>query len=160
MNISNDCVATIHYTLKNDAGEIVDSSIGEEPLHYLHGAQNIVIGLENALAGKTVGDKLSVVVAPAEAYGEHNSALIQAIPRDMFSGIDTIEVGMAFHAQTQYGMQEVEVTKIEGDTITVDGNHPFAGENLHFDVEVLDVREASKEEIDHGHAHGPGGHDH
>ena len=153
MNISNDCVAGIHYTLKNKDGEILDSSLDSEPLLYLHGAQNIVPGLEKELAGKTIGDTLSVIVTPDEGYGNYNKGLLQELPRDMFSGIDLIEVGMEFHAETQYGRQVVEVTKVENDTITVDGNHPLAGKNLHFDVEIVEVREATKEEIDHGHVH-------
>jgi len=160
MNISNDCVAGIHYTLKNDAGEVLDSSIDAEPLLYLHGAQNIVPGLEKELAGKALGDKISVVVAPAEGYGDYNDSLLQELPSNMFSGVDSIEVGMEFHAETQHGKQIVAVTKVENDTVTVDGNHPLAGQNLHFDVEIVEVREALKEEIDHGHVHGPGGHNH
>lgn len=154
MNISNDCVAGIHYTLKNEEGEIVDASTKDEPFYYLHGAQNIVKGLENELAGKTTGDKLAVTVLPDDGYGEYRADLVQAIPRDMFNGIDTIEVGMEFHAETQHGRQVVKVVNIEGDAITVDGNHPFAGKNLYFDVEIIAVREATKEEIDHGHVHG------
>lgn len=160
MKILNECVASFHYTLKNDDGEIIDSSNGGEPLAYLHGAHNIVIGLEKELEGKSVGDKLSVSVAPAEGYGEREDNLIQPIPRSMFQGVENIEVGMQFHAQTEMGNQVVSVTKVEEDTITVDGNHALAGETLHFDVEIMDIREATKEELDHGHVHGPGGHDH
>jgi len=160
MNIINDCVATIHYTLKNSAGDVLDSSENAEPLPYLHGAQNIVPGLEKELAGKTTGDKLSVIVKPEEGYGDYSKELLQELPRTMFSGVDTIEVGMEFHAETQHGRQVVAVTKVEDETVTVDGNHPLAGQDLHFDVEILEVREATKEEIDHGHVHGPGGHDH
>ena len=160
MNIINECVAAFHYTLKNDAVEVVDSSEGQEPLYYLHGAHNIVPGLEKALEGKTVGDKLSVTVEPAEGYGDHDEALMQELPRSMFTGVDKIEVGMEFHAQTEMGQQVVAVTKVDDETVTVDSNHPLAGQNLHFEVEITEVREASKEELDHGHVHGPGGHHH
>lgn len=155
MNITDKLVASIHYTLKNDAGDIMDTSEGEEPLSYLHGAQNIVPGLEKQLEGKSIGDKLSVIVSPEEGYGEYDANLIQELPRSMFDGVDNIEVGMEFHAQTQQGMQIVEVKKIEGDTITIDGNHPLAGHTLHFDVEITDIREASADELEHGHVHGP-----
>lgn len=154
MQITNDVVASIHYTLKNADGEVLDSSENQEPMHYLHGAHNIVAGLEKALDGKSTGDNLSVTVEPAEGYGEYNPELIQALPKDMFTGVDTIEVGMEFHAQTpDGGMQIIEVKSIDGDTVTVDGNHPMAGQTLHFDVEVTDVRKATADELEHGHVH-------
>lgn len=156
MQITQQCVAGIHYTLKNDEGEIVDSSQGQEPLFYLHGAQNIVPGLESVLDGKTVGDKITVVVGPEEGYGEYDATLVQQLPSSMFAGVDKIEVGMEFQAETQHGMQVIAVTHVEDDTVTVDGNHPLAGQNLHFDVEVTEVREATADELEHGHVHGPG----
>ena len=125
--IRHQCVATIHYTLKNEQGDVLDSSVGEEPLDYLQGYQNLVPGLEMALEGKAVGDKLSVVVEPDMGYGEKDPNLIQELPKDMFGGIDQIEVGMAFHAETENGQQVVEVIDVEGDTVTIDGNHPLAG---------------------------------
>lgn len=160
MQIAQDCVALIDYTLTNDAGDVIDSSQGGEPLAYLHGHQNIIPGLEKALAGKTAGDSLKVSIAPAEGYGDKNPSLIEQVPRHMFSGVDNIEVGMQFHAQTGGGMQVITVSAVDGDTITVDGNHPLAGETLHFDVTVKEVRAASQEELDHGHVHGVGGHHH
>ncbi|GAA5316419.1 MAG: peptidylprolyl isomerase [Candidatus Pelagadaptatus aseana] len=155
-------VANIHYTLKNDAGEVLDSSEGQEPLAYLHGAMNLVPGLEKELEGKSAGDKISCVVEPEEGYGEKDPELIQELPRNMFGGVDTIEVGMAFHAETQNGMQVVEVIDVEEDAVTIDGNHVLAGERLHFDVEIIDIRDATEEELSHGHVHAPGGcgHDH
>lgn len=150
MQITQQCVATIHYTLKNDEGEVIDSSEGQEPLLYLHGALNIVPGLENALEGKAAGDKINVIVNPEEGYGEYDAELVQQLPREMFTGVDTIEVGMEFHAQTEHGMQILAVTHIEDDTITVDSNHLLAGQNLHFDVEVIKVRQASEEELKQG----------
>lgn len=160
MNISDNCVASFHYTLTNSTGEVLDSSIGQEPLSYLHGAGNIIPGLEKALAGKTVGDKLKVSVNAAEAYGERDSSMVQELPNSMFSGVNKIEVGMEFHAETEHGLQVVTVTAVEGDTVTIDGNHPLAGVDLNFDVEITEVRNATSEELDHGHAHGAGGHHH
>ena len=160
MQIANDVVALIEYTLTDDQGNVIDSSVGGEPLAYLHGAGNIIPGLESALEGKKVGDSLKVSVAPAEGYGEKDDGLLQVVPRTMFRGVDQIEVGMQFHAQTDYGMQVITVAKVEGDNVTVDGNHPLAGQNLNFDVKVVEVRAASAEELEHGHVHGAGGHHH
>jgi FKBP-type peptidyl-prolyl cis-trans isomerase SlyD len=160
MQINEKVVASFHYTLTDDAGETIDSSADSEPLEYLHGANNIVPGLEKEMLGKVKGDKFSVVVAPAEGYGEWDDSLQQELSKSMFQGVENIEAGMQFHAQTQHGQQVVTVTKVDGDNITVDGNHPLAGQNLNFDIEITDVREATKEELDHGHAHGPGGHNH
>lgn len=160
MSITKDSVASFHYTLKDDDGNTIDASAGQEPLPYLHGAGNIVPGLERELEGKVVGDKLSVVVKPIDGYGERNETLIQELPKAMFAGVEDIQAGMDFHAETDDGQQMVTVTKVEGDTVTIDGNHPLAGQNLHFDVEVTDIRDASAEELEHGHVHGPGGHQH
>lgn len=151
MKITDKLVASFHYTLKNDAGETLDSSNDHETLPYLHGAQNIVPGLEKEMEGKAVGDAFSVIVKPEEGYGEHDENLIQELPKAMFGGVDTIEVGMEFHTQTEHGQQIVAVRKVEGETVTIDGNHPLAGQSLHFDIEVKDVREATAEEIEHSH---------
>ena len=155
MEIKNQLVASIHYTLKDDEGTVIDSSEGQAPLDYIHGAQNIVPGLEKELTGKQVGDKFHVVVAPEEGYGEYDASLVQAVPRSMFSGVDDIEVGMEFHAQTQQGMQVVEVVEVEEDTITINGNHPLAGKTLNFDIEVTAIREATADELAQGHLHKP-----
>lgn len=160
MNITNDCVASFHYTLTDSSGKTLDSSEGHEPLSYLHGAGNIIPGLESALLGKIAGDKLNVAVPAAQAYGLRDDGLIQELPSSMFSGIDKIEVGMEFHAETEHGMQVVTVTKVEGDTVTIDGNHPLAGVDLNFAVEITEVRSATEDELHHGHAHGAGGHHH
>ena len=160
MQIANNVVALIEYTLTDDQGEVIDSSVGGEPLAYLHGAGNIIPGLEKALEGKQQGDALKVSIAPADGYGEKNEGLLQVVPRAMFQGVDQIEEGMQFHAQTDHGMQVITVAKVDGDNITVDGNHPLAGQTLHFDVKVVEVRAASQEELDHGHVHGVGGHHH
>ncbi|MBN3561654.1 FKBP-type peptidyl-prolyl cis-trans isomerase [Aliamphritea spongicola] len=160
MQVADNKVVLIHYTLTNAAGEVLDSSAGGEPLAYLHGKGNIVPGLENALTGKQVGDKQQVEVSPEEGYGQPNEELIQEVERNLFDGIDTIEIGMQFMAQTPWGEQPVVVTAVTDETVTVDGNHPLAGDVLNFDVEVVEVRDASEEELEHGHAHGAGGHHH
>ena len=160
MQVAQNAVVAIHYTLTNDAGEKIDSSEGREPLAYLHGQGQIVPGLERELEGKAAGDKVQAKVSPAEGYGEKIDAMVQEIPMDAFQGVESVEPGMQFQAQTENGPLTVTVTKVEGDTATVDGNHPLAGETLNFDVEIVEVREASAEELEHGHAHGEGGHQH
>ncbi len=160
MQIAQDSVVSIHYTLTSDAGEVIDSSSGNDPLVYLQGHGNLIPGLERELAGKQAGDKLSVRIAPADAYGELDDALIQEVPRAAFGGAPEIQVGMQFQAQSNHGPHTVTITKIVGDAITVDGNHPLAGQHLNFAVEIADVRAATQEELSHGHVHGPGGHHH
>lgn len=157
--IGNNSVVGINYTLTNDAGEVLDSSEGRGPLVYLHGAHNLIPGLEAQLTGKTVGDSFKATIAPEDAYGAHNPALVQTLPREMFRGVDNIEVGMGFTAQGPQGQQHIVVTAVNGDEVTIDGNHPMAGKTLHFDVEVVSVREATEEEIEHGHVH-DGSHHH
>ena len=158
MQVADNMAVSIHYTLTNDDGEVLDTSIGDEPLVYLHGVGNIIPGLENALHGKVAGDKFNVHIAPEDAYGELMEEMIQVIPRDMFEGIDNIEVGMQFNADVSSGSGVVTVVNIEDDDITIDGNHPLAGLALTFDVEVIDVRVATEEEAKHGHIHGAGCH--
>jgi FKBP-type peptidyl-prolyl cis-trans isomerase SlyD len=160
MNISEHCIASFHYTLTDGSGKVLDTSEGQEPLAYLHGSGNIIPGLEKALLGKTVGDKLHVSIPAAEAYGLRDDTMVQELPSNMFDGIDKIEVGMEFHAETEHGLQVVTVTKVDGDMVFIDGNHPLAGVDLTFDVEITEVRAASEEEMEHGHAHGAGGHHH
>ena len=154
MKIQDNCVVSIHYTLKGADGEVIDSSAGGEPLNYLAGAENIIPGLERELDGCVVGDQKNVVVQAADGYGELMAELVQTLPAEAFSGIENIEVGMEFQAQTSSGgMQYVVVTAIGDEGITIDGNHALAGKELHFDVTVDSVREATEEEIAHGHAH-------
>jgi FKBP-type peptidyl-prolyl cis-trans isomerase SlyD len=160
MQIAQDTVVSIHYTLTDDAGETVDSSVGGDPLFYLHGNGNLVPGLENALEGKNVGDKVTVTVAPAEGYGEYDKNLVQRVPRRAFKGVAEVKQGMQFQVQSDQGPRSVTVTNVAGDMVTVDGNHPLAGKNLNFAVEILEVRTPSEEELAHGHVHGPGGHHH
>jgi len=161
MTISENNVVSFHYTLTDDEGNTVDSSAGGEPLVYLHGAGNIIPGLEKELTGKSVGDKFVVSVAAAEGYGEVIPEMIQQVPKEAFQGAPELQVGMQFEAGTQDGGRvPVTITAIEGDVVTVDGNHPLAGKNLNFDVSIEDIRDASEEELAHGHVHGPGGHHH
>lgn len=154
MKNTENPVVSIHYTLTNKAGEQLDSSIGSEPLTYLHGAGNIIPGLENALADKTVGDKLTVIIEPEDAYGERNEEHIQTVPKEMFEGIDKIEVGMQFQADSSNGPAIVTITAVDGDQVSIDGNHPLAGEQLTFDVEIADIRPATETEMENGHIHG------
>jgi FKBP-type peptidyl-prolyl cis-trans isomerase SlyD len=160
MTITQDSVVLLHYTLKDDAGEVIDSSSSGEPLAYLHGHGNLVPGLERELADKSAGDKLSVKISPADGYGEFDKGLIQRVPRRALKGIKNINVGMRLHAQTEQGPQAVTVTQIVGDMVTLDANHPLAGKNLNFDIEIVEVRGATPEELEHGHVHAPGEHHH
>jgi FKBP-type peptidyl-prolyl cis-trans isomerase SlyD len=160
VEISSDRVVTIHYTLKNDSGTVLDSSAGGEPLAYIQGHGNLVSGLEKALEGKEHGSSLAVVVAPAEGYGERDETLIQRVPKRTLQGSGDIKKGMQFQARTDDGMRLFTVTAVIGDMVTLDGNHPLADQTLHFDIEVVGVREATAEELEHGHVHGAGGHHH
>ncbi|MDX5152530.1 MAG: peptidylprolyl isomerase [Acidiferrobacterales bacterium] len=160
MQISKHKAVAIEYTLTNDSGEVIDTSEGQDPLSYLHGAGNLISGLEQALEGKSAGDALQVTISPEDAYGQRVDELVQKVPRDRFDGASELEVGMRFQASSDHGETLVTITEVSDDEVTVDGNHPLAGETLHFDVKVVDVRDASEEEVAHGHIHGPGGHDH
>jgi len=160
MPIAQNSVVTIHYTLKDDAGEVIDSSREGDPIAYLHGHGNLVPGLERELEGKNTGDKVNVSVAPDQGYGEYDKSLVQQVPRRALQGIANIKVGLRLQAQTPQGPRAVVVTRLVGDMVTIDGNHPLAGKSLNFDVEITDVREATEEELSHGHVHGEGGHHH
>jgi FKBP-type peptidyl-prolyl cis-trans isomerase SlyD len=160
VEISADRVVSIHYTLKDDRGAVLDSSAGGEPLAYIQGHGNLVVGLEKALEGKQTGDSLAVIVAPAEGYGIRDESLIQRVPKRSLQGGGAIKKGMQFQARTDDGMRLFTVTAVIGDMVALDGNHPLADQNLHFDVQIVDVREATAEELEHGHVHGAGGHHH
>jgi FKBP-type peptidyl-prolyl cis-trans isomerase SlyD len=160
MKIAHEKVVSIHYTLKNKEGTVLDSSSGSDPLAYLHGFGNIIPGLENALEGKEKGEKLAVTVEPEQGYGARDEQLVQAVPRSAFKGVDDLAPGMQFQAQGPQGARLVVVTQVAQDVVTVDANHPLAGQTLHFDVEVSEVRDATAEELEHGHVHGPHGHHH
>jgi len=160
MQIAEQKVVTLNYTLRDGEGDLIDES-RDGTFVYLHGAHNIIPGLENALTGKSAGDSLSVAVEPADAYGVRDDSRIETVPRHMFPTDSPVEPGMQFHAQGPQGqMITISVVSVQEGTVTIDGNHPLAGVQLHFDVEVIDVRDASPEELDHGHVHGAHGHHH
>lgn len=160
MTVTKGKVVQMSYVLKNTKGDELDRSDEGSSFEYLHGAQQIVPGLENALEGLKKGDKKKVSVSPAEGYGEINPQLRVIVPRSEFAKEMKLAVGMEFQAQLEDGPAILRIHSIDGDKVTVDGNHPLAGETLHFDIEIVGVRDATKEEISHGHAHGPHGHDH
>jgi len=160
MQIEKNTVATIDYTLTDPNGQVIDSSKGRQPLAYLHGASNIIPGLETALEGKDVGENINVTIPPEQGYGARDPNLVQPVPRSNFKGIAEIKPGMQFQAQTAEGARVVTVVQVDDQNVTVDANHPLAGMELKFDVKVVDVRKATPEEVTHGHAHGAGGHNH
>jgi FKBP-type peptidyl-prolyl cis-trans isomerase SlyD len=160
MQIENNRVVSIAYTLKDDDDNVIDQS-SDGSFCYLHGASNIIPGLEDALAGKAAGDELSVTIPPEQGYGVRDDARVQDVPRNMFPAEQEIQPGMQFHAQGPDGQSIVVlVTKADDATVTVDGNHPLAGVQLNFDVKVMEIRDATAEELEHGHVHGPDGHAH
>ncbi len=154
MFIADNHVVSIHYTLTGEDGQELDSSSGKEPLVYLHGTNNIIPGLERALTGKKAGDKVQVTVQPEDGYGILDSALVQTLPHDAFEDIDDVQPGMTFQAKGADGQEQlITVQAVNEQGITVDGNHPMAGQVLHFDVLIEGVRKATPEEMSHGHAH-------
>ena len=156
MQITKNKVAGIHYTLRDNSGTVLDTSDGRDPLYYLHGAGNLIAGMEEGLEGKTEGDKFELKISPDKGYGEKDPTMTQKVPRSAF-GDQEVKKGMKF--STDRGAV-VTVTEVGLDAITVDANHPLAGVELNFNVEVMEVRNATAEEIQHGHVHGPGGHHH
>jgi FKBP-type peptidyl-prolyl cis-trans isomerase SlyD len=159
MQIVKQSVVTIDYTLTDPHGEVLDSSTPDEPLTYIHGSGSIIPGLENALAGKSAGDAIQVTIPPADGYGDRDEDLVQAVPRERFPD-GSIEVGMRFHAEGEDGTRVVTVVAVDAQKVTVDANHPLAGMTLAFDVKILEVRDATADELEHGHVHGKGGHHH
>ena len=160
MAIEKDKVVSIDYTLTGDNGQVLDSSQGREPLAYLHGAGNIIPGLESALEGKDAGDELNVQIPPDQAYGPRDERMVQPVPRAAFQGVPDIQPGMQFQANTNAGTRLITVVDVAGDQVTIDANHPLAGATLNFDVKIVNVRDATEQEKSHGHVHGPGGHQH
>ncbi|MEZ5525125.1 MAG: peptidylprolyl isomerase [Pseudomonadales bacterium] len=161
MTISEQKVVTIHYKVVDAAdGSLIESSEGQQPMAYLHGANNLIPGLEKALEGKKVGDEFEVTIAPEDAYGERHASGVQQVPIEAFKSIEKIEVGMVVTAETEQGPANLTITEIDEATVTVDANHPLAGKSLTFNVSVEAIRDASQEELEHGHAHGPEGHHH
>lgn len=160
MKIDNDKVVLFNYTLTNKKdGEVLDASNGQ-PMAYLHGHDNIIAGLESQMVGKEVGDEFTVEVLADSAYGDVDEAAIQVVERELFQGVADIEVGMSFEAQSDHGVHWVRIVAVDGDQITVDANHPLAGLDLLFDIEIMGIRDADADELEHGHAHGSGGHQH
>jgi len=160
MQIKTDAIVSIHYTLTDKAGEVLDTSDGQEPLAYLHGRGNLIPGLEKELEGKEKGAKFNITIPPEQGYGIRDESLVQQVSRDVFKDIQDLETGMSFQSNTENGAQIFTVIKIEDDKITIDGNHTLAGVTLTFDIEVTGVREATEEELSHGHVHEPGKHAH
>ncbi len=153
MKVQENTVVGIHYTLKNDEGDVLDSSNNLDPLQYLQGKGNIISGLEQALDGKESGDKVNVTLEPEDAYGSYRDELVQQVPKSAFQGVNDLQEGMRFQAQTEQGALPIKIINIEDDTVTVDGNHELAGERLHFDVSIESVRQATNEELSQGHVH-------
>jgi FKBP-type peptidyl-prolyl cis-trans isomerase SlyD len=160
MKVAENTVVIIDYKLTDNDGTVIDSSEGAGPLAYLHGAGNIIEGLEEALLGKEAGDDVKASIEPAKGYGERNEDMKQDVPKELFGGVDNIEVGMQFQSETDQGPVMVTVVELKDEMVTVDGNHPLAGVHLNFDVSIREVREPSAEELQHGHVHGEGGHQH
>ena len=159
MQIAQNTVVSIDYTLTNDEGDVLDTSSGAEPLTYIQGQGQIIPGLESALVGRSIGDSFRIRIPPNDAYGEHDPELVQQARREQFSG-EAPEVGMQVDASGPDGHETLTVVAVEGDVVTLDGNHPLAGVTLTFEVTVVGVRAATSQELAHGHAHGPRGHDH
>ncbi|CAB0149836.1 FKBP-type peptidyl-prolyl cis-trans isomerase SlyD [Pseudidiomarina piscicola] len=157
--ISQDKVVGIHYTVKTTEGQTLDQSKEGQPLQFIFGRGMLIKGLEDALAGKSEGDKFTADIDPENAYGERHDGLIQTVPRNLF-GDNPVEPGMQFRASTDHGEQSVVIVEVNDDQVTVDGNHPLAGAALNFDVEVVEVRDADPTELEHGHVHADGNHDH
>ena len=153
MSISKNQVVTIDYTLKDEEGEIMDSSDGREPLSFIQGNGMVIPGIEEAVSEKNEGDNFSATIEPSEGYGEYNDELIFELPKDRLQGLDDVQVGMHVQAETKEGTQILTVKEIHDDSIVFDANHPLAGQTLFFDITIKDVREATSEEIDHGHLH-------
>ena len=160
MKIAQHKVVLIHYTLRNDGGNTIDSSDGGEPLAYLHGTGSLLPALEAALEGHAAGDRLEVKLAAKDGYGERDERLVQTVPRKALATIGKIRVGTQFHANVGGSTRVMTITDVTKDEVTIDGNHPLAGVNLNFAVEVVEVRDATAEELAHGHAHGASGHHH
>ncbi|GAB1103946.1 peptidylprolyl isomerase [Shewanella algae] len=163
MQITQHSAVTIHYRLTDAKGQLIESSFEADPMVYLHGMENLIPGLEKALEGKSKGDTLEVTIEAEEAYGPYHDGLRQEVPLEAFGDIQDIVPGMRFIAETEMGQRPVQVTEVLDNSVIVDGNHPLAGQSLTFNVEVMDVREATAEEVAHGHIHahgGCGGHGH
>ncbi len=147
MKIADKTVVQMHYTLTSDEGQVIDSSAGREPLQYIQGAHMIVVGLEKAMVDHEVGDKFDVKVIPEEGYGIYDERMTQEVPTTVFQGVDKVEPGMTFYAQTPMGPMPIRIKSVNGDKAVIDANHELAGKNLNFAIEVVSVREATEEEL-------------
>jgi FKBP-type peptidyl-prolyl cis-trans isomerase SlyD len=156
MRATKETVVSIEYTLKDEKGTVLDTSVGQDPMEYLHGASNIIPGLEQGVEGLKAGETKSVVVPPALGYGEYSDKLIQRVPLDRF-GANKVEIGMRFHAETNLGMRVLVIRHVDDKEAVLDGNHELAGKTLYFDVKVVAVRAAELTELAHGHPHQAGG---
>ena len=160
MIVEKDKAVSFHYTLKNADGVQMETSREKDPMSYLHGANNIIPGLEKAMEGHAIKDEFSVTVEPEDAYGVRNEKNVQRVPLKRLKGIGKVSVGQVLNLQTNNGQVQVTVLKVGRFNVDVDGNHPLAGQQLTFEVEITDIRDASEEELEHSHVHGPGGHQH
>jgi len=160
MQITKDTVVRFNYILKNDEQEIIERSSAQEPIAYLQGHGGMIRGVQLALEGKQAGDKFSVSVEPKDGYGERLDNSIQSVPVKHLMGAKKWRPGMIATVQTEKGQHQVNVVKVGKFMAKVDTNHPLAGQTLHFDIDIVDVRAATQEKISHGHAHGAGGHHH
>ena len=160
MKIAKESVVSFHFTLKDSDGKTIETSVGNDPLVYLHGSGGIVPGLEEALNGRESGEKFEVSLPPEKAYGTRDERLVQRIPKSEFPNAERLKVGMQFQVDTKGGPMVLTITGLEEAEVVVDGNPELAGQTLHFSIEITEVRQATKEELAHGHAHGPGGHHH
>ena len=160
MKITKGKVVSMHYALRDSTGEILDSSEGQAPLDYLHGYGNIIAGLEKALEDKKAGEKLNAVIPPEEGYGIREESLVKSVPLSNFQDPHAVEVGAQFQAETSQGPRLATVTEVDDQNVTIDLNHPLADLTLNFDIDIVAVRDATEEELAHGHAHGPEGHGH
>ena len=161
MQVAENTIVSIHYTLSEAGGDVIETTEGDAPMSYLHGVGEIISGLEEALDGRSPGDEFSITVPPEDAYGERDESLVQEIPLDEIEHPGSLEVGMQLEAESEDDEVElVTVVAIDDESVTIDANHELAGRTLKFDVSVVEVRPATEEELEHGHAHGPGGHEH
>jgi FKBP-type peptidyl-prolyl cis-trans isomerase SlyD len=160
LQIDADTVVTFHYTLRGEDGALIESSAGKEPVIYMHGHANIVPGLEREMAGKQAGDKFTSTVPAELAYGPHDPNAVHRIPTKHLATKGKIVPGQMVAVNTREGERYARVVKVGHFNVDLDLNHPLAGKTLVFEIELVDVRAATEEEIAHGHAHGPGGHGH
>ena len=160
LKVGNAMVVTLDYTLKNDEGEVIDSSSNKQPLVYLHGAGNIIVGLEDGLEDLQKGAEFKVSVPANKGYGVVNPRLISEMPKSRFPADAVLAIGQIFVTNGPNGQRQIKVVEVKDEAVVVDGNHPLAGKTLHFSGTIVDIREGSAGELEHGHSHGPGGHHH